>query len=138
MNSTPRQLQALRFIYEYQTGKGYSPTLAEIARSMSVTNVTIFEYMQALERKGFIRRRRHEARSIELTDLGAVEVGKQARKDDREAVLLRVRAAAKKLTTSTDDFDKDRQALIDAISDSEKIMPEIASAPEISQEGAPT
>lgn len=138
MNSTPRQLEALRLIYECQQVKGYSPTYKEMAQNMKVSTITIFEHMEALERKGLIRRRRHEARSVEITDLGMVEVGKQARKDDREAVLLRVRAAAKRLTTSTDEFDKDRQTLIDAISDSEKIIPEITSAPEIPQEGAPT
>lgn len=133
MNTTPKQLEILRLIYEYQTERGYSPTYAELAKRIKVSTITIFEHMEALDRKGLIRRRRHEARSVEITDLGMVEVGKQARKDDREAVLLRVRAAAKKYIYS----GGTEKELQEAIEDSEKIIPEI-TAPEIPQEGAPT
>lgn len=68
MNYTPKQLQILRMIYDYQQENGYSPTYAELARQLGVSTITVFEHLEALERKGAIRRRRHEARSVEITE----------------------------------------------------------------------
>jgi len=68
MNYTPKQLQILRMIYDYQQEHGYSPTYAELARQLGVSTITVFEHLEALERKGAIRRRRHEARSVEITE----------------------------------------------------------------------
>lgn len=70
MNYTPRQLQVLRMIYEYQQKYHYSPTYAELARQLGVSTITVFEHLQSLERKGAIRRRRHEARSVEIVEPG--------------------------------------------------------------------
>jgi len=66
VNYTPKQLQILRTIYQYQQQHHYSPTYAELAQALHVTTITIYEHLEALERKGAIRRRRHEARSVEL------------------------------------------------------------------------
>ena len=68
MNYTPKQLQILRLIYTYQNGNGYSPTYAELAKELGVSTITVFEHLEALERKGAIRRRRHEARSVEIVE----------------------------------------------------------------------
>ena len=68
MNYTPKQLQILKLIYEYQTERGYSPTYAELAKRLNVSTITVFEHLEALERKGAIRRRRHEARSVEIVE----------------------------------------------------------------------
>jgi repressor LexA len=68
MNYTPKQLQILRLISEYQTRHKYSPTYAELARELNVSTITVFEHLEALERKGAIKRRRHEARSVELVE----------------------------------------------------------------------
>src|SRR5258708_31375656 len=68
MNYTPKQLQILKLIYEYQTERGYSPTYAELAKQLNVSTITVFEHLEALERKGAIRRRRHEARSVEIIE----------------------------------------------------------------------
>ena len=64
MNYTPKQLQILRMIYEYQKGHGFSPTYAELAKDLGVSTITVFEHLEALERKNAIRRRRHEAPKI--------------------------------------------------------------------------
>jgi repressor LexA len=69
MNYTPKQLEILRLIKRSQQERGYSPTYAEIAKVMDVSPVTVFEHIAALEKKGAIRRRKYEARSLEITDL---------------------------------------------------------------------
>src|SRR4051812_5839493 len=68
MNYTPKQLQILRLIHAFQQQHGYSPTYAELAKQLGVSTITVFEHLEALERKGAIRRRRHEARSVEITE----------------------------------------------------------------------
>jgi repressor LexA len=68
MNYTPRQLQILRMVRQYQQKHGYSPTYAELAKKLKVSTVTVFEHLEALERKGAVSRRLYEARSVEITD----------------------------------------------------------------------
>lgn len=67
MNYTPKQLQLLKLIYDYQEEHGYSPTYAELAKMLNVSTITVFEHLEALEKKYAITRRRHEARSVEIT-----------------------------------------------------------------------
>src|SRR5579864_8995853 len=68
MNYTPKQLQILKLIHHFQEEHGYSPTYAELAKQLNVSTITVFEHLQALERKNAIRRRRHEARSVEIIE----------------------------------------------------------------------
>jgi repressor LexA len=65
---TKKQLAILKFIREYWVEHEVAPTLAEIAEHFSVTKITIFEHISALERKQVIRRTKHMARSIEIID----------------------------------------------------------------------
>jgi repressor LexA len=67
MNYTPKQLQMLQLIYNYQEEHGFSPTYAELAKMLGVSTITVFEHLEALEKKCAISRRRHEARSVEIT-----------------------------------------------------------------------
>lgn len=67
---TPRQRQMYFVIRQYIRGNGYSPTYTEMADLMDVSRVTIFEHIGELERKGYITRRKHEARSVEIVDQG--------------------------------------------------------------------
>ncbi len=64
---TPKQLRILTLIRDYQRKHGYSPTMQEIAETLGVTKVTVFEHIGGLEKKGLLRRSRHRARSLELT-----------------------------------------------------------------------
>lgn len=68
MNYTPKQLQILKLIHAFQDEHGYSPTYAELAKKLGVSTITVFEHLEALERKNAIRRRRHEARSVEIIE----------------------------------------------------------------------
>lgn len=66
MKLTPKQLQVVDFIRQYNREHGLSPTLDEIAAELGVSKVTIFEHLKALERKGAVQRAYHQARSVEL------------------------------------------------------------------------
>ena len=68
MNYTPKQLQILKMIKRSQEERGFSPTYAEIAHVMDVSPVTVFEHIQALEKKGAIKKRKFESRSLEIVD----------------------------------------------------------------------
>ena len=66
-NVTPRQLEVLRFIRGFRGRYGYSPTLQEIGDHLSLTKVTVFEHVAALEKKGALSRgARHKARSLRV------------------------------------------------------------------------
>jgi repressor LexA len=66
---TSRQQQALDFISEHIDGHGYPPTLREIGQHLGISgNVSIISHLEALERKGHLRRESGSSRGIVLTD----------------------------------------------------------------------
>ena len=65
---TPKQLRVLMFIRDFSHAKGYSPTMQEMADEFGVSKVTAFEHIVALQKKGYLRRSRHKARSLRLKD----------------------------------------------------------------------
>jgi repressor LexA len=65
---TPKQLRVLTFIRDYSRAKGYAPTMQELADEFGVSKVTVFEHIAALQRKGYLKRSRHKARSLRLSD----------------------------------------------------------------------
>lgn len=65
---TPKQLRVLTYIRDFSRAKGYAPTMQELADEFDVSKVTVFEHIAALERKGFLKRARHKARSLQLND----------------------------------------------------------------------
>ena len=64
---TPRQLEILTMIRDFQQSQGYSPTMQELADQLGVTKVTVFEHVGTLVDKGLLRRLPHRARSLEVT-----------------------------------------------------------------------
>ena len=67
---TPKQLRVLTLVRDYQRKHGYSPTMQELAETLDITKVTVFEHVTGLEKKGLLRRSKHRARSLELTEHG--------------------------------------------------------------------
>jgi len=64
---TPRQLEILQFIRDFRKRHGYSPTMKEIGRHLGLTKVTVFEHVEAVEKKGLlIRGAKHKARSLQV------------------------------------------------------------------------
>ena len=71
MNLTPKQLKILQLIRDQRVAHGYSPTMQELADQLGVSKVTVFEHVEALIKKGALRREPNKARSLSLTE-GAV------------------------------------------------------------------
>jgi repressor LexA len=66
-NVTPRQLEILRFIRAFRERCGYSPSMQEIGDHLDLTKVTVFEHIEALEKKGTLSRgAKHKARSLRV------------------------------------------------------------------------
>lgn len=67
MQLTKKQLEIMKFIVSYQQEhEGLSPTLDEIAAEMGVCKITIFEHVEALAKKGALKKVKHFARSLEI------------------------------------------------------------------------
>jgi len=68
---TERQLAVLNFIRDFIQERGISPTLDEMAQYFKVSRITVHEHVNALEKKGALRKTRNHARSIELIESSA-------------------------------------------------------------------
>ncbi len=65
---TEIQKKILEFLIEQKVNRGYPPTLAEIAGFFGYRNrSTVQQHLQAIEKKGFIKRNPKLSRGIELT-----------------------------------------------------------------------
>ena len=65
---TEIQKKILEFLIEQKINKGYPPTLAEIALFFGYKNrATVQQHLQAIEKKGYIKRNPGLSRGIELT-----------------------------------------------------------------------
>ena len=65
-NLTASQTKVLNAISQFIETSGFSPTSRELAEMLGITATSVFEQLDRLEKKGFIRRHRKTARSIEL------------------------------------------------------------------------
>ncbi len=64
---TPRQRNVLEFISDYLDGKGDPPTLRDIADHLKVSGTLgVMKHLEALEKKGFIRKISGTSRGITL------------------------------------------------------------------------
>jgi len=64
---TKRQQQVLKSIHDIFQQKRYPPTVREIGQRLGLrSSCTVQRHLEALERKGYIRRDRTKARSVEI------------------------------------------------------------------------
>ena len=64
-----RQAQILEFIRQYIDANGFAPTLKQIAKAIGVSSLaTVHEHLQALERKGLLKKKIGATRGLLLTD----------------------------------------------------------------------
>jgi repressor LexA len=68
MNLTPKQLRIVQLIRDSRIVHGYSPTMQELADALGVSKVTIFEHIEALIKKGALKREPNKARSLSIPD----------------------------------------------------------------------
>ncbi len=68
MNLTPKQLRILQLIRNHRIAHAYSPTMQELADELGVSKVTVFEHVEALIKKGALRREPNKARSLSLPE----------------------------------------------------------------------
>lgn len=65
---TSRQRQTYQFLHDFIAEHGYAPSLQEIAGHLGISgNVGVLRHLDALERKGYIRRTVGSSRAIVLT-----------------------------------------------------------------------
>ncbi|HTV54077.1 MAG TPA: transcriptional repressor LexA [Terriglobia bacterium] len=70
MALTRRQKNVLDFLVEFINRRGYSPSFEEIGDSLGLSSLaTVHKHIENLERKGFIRRRYNQSRSIDVIAL---------------------------------------------------------------------
>ena len=68
MNLTPKQLKILQLIRDSRVVRGYSPTMQELADELEISKVTVFEHVEALIKKGALKRDPNKARSLSISD----------------------------------------------------------------------
>ena len=78
MALTRRQKQVLDFLVHFINRHGYSPSFEEMAAGLHLSSLaTVHKHLQVLEKKGFIRRRYNQSRSVEVVAIpGSVPYGK--------------------------------------------------------------
>ena len=65
---TERQAQALKYISDCLTDRGYPPTLREIGEHMGIKSTNgVNDHLKALERKGYLMRQDAKSRALILT-----------------------------------------------------------------------
>jgi repressor LexA len=71
---TENQQKVFDYIYEYIQAKGMSPTVEEIRQYIGVASIrTAAQYLEALEKKGMLRRERNAKRNIRIVDANGTE-----------------------------------------------------------------
>ena len=70
---TGKQKRVLDNIQLYIGAKGEAPTLDELRKNLGFKSLrTVMQYIETLERKGYVVRRRHARRNIELRGVDAI------------------------------------------------------------------
>lgn len=90
---TKRQRQVLDFIRERVALDGYCPSISEIGAQFGVTSIsTIHRHLVVLGEKGYIKRRRHAKRFIELLESpkSTEQLALVSLRNDRDALLAEI------------------------------------------------
>lgn len=66
MQLTPRQVDVICAIRNTRHLHGYPPTIRELASQLALSRVTIVQHVEALIRKGYVRKAPKLARTLEI------------------------------------------------------------------------
>jgi repressor LexA len=75
MELTTRQEEIFNFIKTFTKEQGYPPTIREIGQRFTIYPRAVFDHLKALERKGYLKRRRSMSRGLEVLVEDASEPG---------------------------------------------------------------
>ncbi|MCR5720348.1 MAG: transcriptional repressor LexA [Lachnospiraceae bacterium] len=68
-NATPKQMEILEFLKDCILKKGYPPTVREICEKVDLKSTSsVHSHLEALEKKGYIKRDPSKPRAIEICD----------------------------------------------------------------------
>ena len=68
MTLTERQQEILDFIHNYSESNGFPPSIREIGKHFGIYPATVQDHIAALERKGFLRKKRFQSRTLSISD----------------------------------------------------------------------
>ncbi len=96
---TKRQKQILDFIAKYTQKNGFAPTFEDIKKRMKLRSLaTVHQHIETLEQKGYLERKKHQARSIvasitekmiQIPLLGRIAAGQPIEAiEDRETIAV--------------------------------------------------
>src|SRR5215510_15069114 len=66
---TERQQAILDFINEYVEDNGFPPSVREIGRRFEIYPATVQDHISALERKGYLQKKRFQSRTLSVSGL---------------------------------------------------------------------
>ncbi len=67
MTLTERQQEILDFIHNHSESNGFPPSVREIGSHFGVYPATIQDHIEALEKKGFLRKKRFQSRTLAIS-----------------------------------------------------------------------
>jgi len=79
---TSRQREVFDFVIRFVKERGYPPSVREIGRQFGIYPRAVFDHLKALERKGYLKRRRSMSRGLEVL----VFQGSEPRGSPRESI----------------------------------------------------
>src|SRR5205809_1673423 len=88
---TEKQQAILDFINEYVEDNGFPPSVREIGRHFGIYPATVQDHISALERKGFLQKKRFQSRTLSPITT--------KRRDDGIPIVGRVAAGSPLLAT---------------------------------------
>jgi repressor LexA len=111
---TQRQRQALQFITDCLSDRGYPPTLREIGEHMGIRSTNgVNDHLKALERKGYLVREELKSRALRPLELegpaeraSASEATDQRRGDEMEIAILGRVAAGEPILAEENVIDR--------------------------------
>lgn len=113
---TAKQKKVLELIYNSIKSSGFPPTLADLKEELGVSsNQAILNYLELLDKKGYIKREEGHARAIKILPLGFNAIG------ENQLISLAGASAAGPMIESLEDIASDWAVLPGEVIKNEKI-----------------
>jgi repressor LexA len=72
---TQRQEEILNFINQYVNDNGFPPSVREIGRQFGIYPATVQDHITALERKGYLQKKRFQSRTLSVPSAARRQLG---------------------------------------------------------------